>query len=182
MKRLKRVTLSLLRTCRTGLHDGWEQPRELSMGMTYRRPWQQELYDRAVNIAQVSRLFFEVVRAAGRHPHDEIGRLFTTCLDCEGTIMPGVLIPMDFSDREDSKDGKVFVARCDTCRRFESDVAAAEAVSRATGWTVHKSFDRDENVFEDGCQQAIEEEAMGFGPYYRPYFKVTMEEASRRVG
>lgn len=93
------------------------------------------------------------------------------CSFCKGSAIEGILIPSDFSDRESCKDGKVFVARCDECSKYESDVDAAEALSKLFGWEIHRSMDKDDDT--DPNARAASQTA----PWYRPYFKVTIEEA-----
>lgn len=103
-----------------------------------------------------------------------------TCAFCEGTRFPGVHLPSDFDDRPESADGKVFVARCDACfldhaaPSYASDTAAAAAVSEATGWPVHKSYD-----YLDSLDEAQRLDAWSRGRHwYRPYFAVTVKEAA----
>jgi hypothetical protein len=88
----------------------------------------------------------------------------------------GIHCPADFDDRPDSTDGRVFVAKCDACGFYPSDVEAAEAVSKLTGWTIHRSYDRDDNT--DPQLRAEYANA----DYFRCYFAVTITEATEKVG
>jgi len=56
----------------TGIVDGWQNPQQLDVGMTYDCEKKQDYYDRAVNIAQVSRLFLGVLFARGKVDHTSI--------------------------------------------------------------------------------------------------------------
>lgn len=60
--------------------------------------------------------------------------------------LKGIHLPSDFDDREDSRDGKVFVAKCDACSIYDSDAKAAEVIAKETGWTIFKSYDSDEST------------------------------------
>lgn len=94
-----------------------------------------------------------------------------TCSYCEGSSIPGIHFPSDFSDREDCKDGKVFIAKCDECDRYKSDVEAAEVVSKLTGWPMKKSMDKDDDISPKARLAAKDKE------YFRPYFTCTLKEA-----
>lgn len=98
-----------------------------------------------------------------RGPTDSEGRVTPwACEYCAGARLPGIHFPSNFDDRPESRDGMVFIARCDTCGHvpgYTSDVGAAEAVSEATGWPIQKSYDEGSEV------------------YYRPYFEVTLKQA-----
>ena len=80
------------------------------------------------------------------------------CDACE-PMLPGVLFPTDFDDACESVDGRVFIARCDACRLFGSDIDAAQFLRRVTDWPLYKLYDNE------------------FEPHYRPFFKVTIQEA-----
>lgn len=114
--------------------------------------------------------------ATGRTWNDETGQwsaesaTSARCGICADSPTPGILFPTDFDDREASRDGKVFIARHDECAVYASDVEAAEAVAKATGWPVCKSYDRDDEV--DLVSRA-EKQGTAF---YRPYFAVTLDE------
>jgi len=93
------------------------------------------------------------------------------CEFCKGLPIQGICFPTGFDDREESRDGKVWIARHDECRRFGSDLTAAFALSAATGWEIHKSYDKDDEVDPKGRAEKA-------GTlFYRPYFAVTLNEA-----
>ena len=94
-----------------------------------------------------------------------------TCNYCKGSTIPGIHFPSDFDDREPSKDGKVFIARCDTCDRYGSDEAAAKVVEQRLGRPMMKSYDRDDEVDPQGRA-----EKQGTD-YFRPYFQCSLAEA-----
>jgi hypothetical protein len=94
-----------------------------------------------------------------------------TCEFCEGSAHPGIHLPSDFDDREESRDGKVFVAKCDACARYDSDQEAAEVVHKMTGWPVLRSFDRDDAV--DPTERAQRQST----DFFRPYFDVPIASA-----
>lgn len=96
----------------------------------------------------------------------------TLCESCRVSVLPGVLFPSDFDDRPDSKDGAVFIARCDECQVYGDDVDAARALEHATGWPMHKSMDETDGPEED------REAARGKG-WFRPFFKCTLKDAER---
>lgn len=102
-------------------------------------------------------------------------RALKYCECCRDYLMPGLFCPAEFSDREDSKDGKVFVTACDECRVYADDVEAAEALSEVTGWPVKKSYDWEDAVSAQDRKVADRE-------WYRPYFDVTLKEASEKTG
>lgn len=52
--------------------------------------------------------------------------------DCDLDAVPGAIWPI----ASDGDDSFPFVERCDNCKRFPDDVAAAEAVAQAIGGTV----------------------------------------------
>lgn len=102
------------------------------------------------------------------------------CEYCLGTRddLTGIHFPSDFDDREDSRDGKVFVARCDACwlnggagASYESDTAAAAKIAAVTGWEVKVSLDS-----VDAVDPTAREEAKG-KTWGRPYFEVTLKQA-----
>lgn len=83
----------------------------------------------------------------------------------------GIHLPSNFDDRAKSSDGKVFVAKCDECDLFTSDVAAAEQVEKVMGWKWRKSYDRDD------ARDVAERAKKAGTEYYRPYFVITLKEA-----
>lgn len=91
----------------------------------------------------------------------------------------GFLLPTSPDDREVPRDGKVWVERCDQCYSngcragFGSDALAADAIARVTGWPVHKSYDRDDEL--DPLGRA----AKAGTDHYRPYFDVSLSDAER---
>ncbi len=99
------------------------------------------------------------------------------CDYCKGSKIPGIHLPSGFDDREESRDGKVFVARCDECydavkgTGFVDDIAAADEVSRITGWPIMRSYDRDDAIDADdrACKEG----------YFRCYFAVTLAEVKK---
>jgi hypothetical protein len=98
------------------------------------------------------------------------------CEYCAGKPVVGIHCPSDFDDREGSRDGRVFVAKCDECDVYDNDVEAAEAVSKLTGWPIHRSYDRDDNADPQLRAEYANED------YFRCYFAVTLAEASEKVG
>jgi hypothetical protein len=92
------------------------------------------------------------------------------CSVCAGGRIPGVIV-VDHDDRAPSRDGKVFVSRCDNCMLYASDEEAAEAVSRATGWPVMESYDRSDHL-------PSRERTTRGADWSRPYFAVTLKEAT----
>ncbi len=93
------------------------------------------------------------------------------CENCSGSPIPGIIFPASPDDREEERDGKVWIQRHGECGVFDSDVEAAEALSKETGWPVMKSYDRDDEFDEKGRAEKAGTE------YYRPYFAVTLNEA-----
>jgi hypothetical protein len=107
------------------------------------------------------------------------------CCDyCKGSCLPGIHLPTDFDDREASHDGMVFVARCDECYvlhakvNYSSDEEAANVVSILTGWTVFKSFDKDDSIDEETKAEATYQFEKNGNAWSRPYFKITIKKAA----
>lgn len=102
-----------------------------------------------------------------------------TCDYCKGSRFPGIHFPSNFDDREDSKDGKVFIAKCDECYHqrellsYSSDEDAAKVIAEETGWTIQRSYDED-----DAIDPRERKEKAGTG-YYRPYFNTTLATAEK---
>lgn len=100
------------------------------------------------------------------------------CQNCSSAppALRGIHFPADFDDRRGSTDGSVWVARCDECydpasgQGYASDAAAADAVSRLTGWSWHKSFDHVD-ALDPAARSAASPHA------YRPYFAVLLRDA-----
>ena len=86
----------------------------------------------------------------------------TTCSLCQGSAIAGIILPADFDDREECRDGKVFVARCDECDIYSSDVEAADRVAERMGWGMRCSYDED-----DALDEKARESAKGTG-WFRP--------------
>lgn len=95
------------------------------------------------------------------------------CDYCAGSGIPGIHLPSDFDDREPSRDGKVFVAKCDACFTYQSDCEAAEVVAARMGWKIHRSMDK-----KDALDPEERREAKNAGTY-RPYFEITLADAER---
>jgi len=94
-----------------------------------------------------------------------------TCPYCHGSSIPGVHLPSDFDDRADSRDGRVYVAACDACGTYPSDLDAARAVHQHTGWPVLLSFDVTEAISLQARREAKGQ------TYFRPYFAVSLKDA-----
>jgi hypothetical protein len=71
----------------------------------------------------------------------------------------GIMFPTDFDDAGPSVDERVFVARCDECNLFTSDIAAAKFVAAVFSIPYYKLFDNE-----------VDE-------YHRPFFKMTLKQA-----
>lgn len=75
--------------------------------------------------------------------YDELTALAVTLRDadndCEecASCMPGVFSPC----YPGGDQAHLFIERCDTCRRYPDDTAAADAFAAATGLVVHYRFD-----------------------------------------
>lgn len=96
------------------------------------------------------------------------------CDYCKGSKIPGIHFPTDFDDREESRDGKVFISKCDaSCIGIADDTEAAEEISKLTGWPVMRSYDRDDDFDPKSRAEKVGTE------YYRPYFAVTLKEAEK---
>jgi hypothetical protein len=93
------------------------------------------------------------------------------CSFCRGSAIEGIHFPSDFSDREECKDGKVFIAKCDECDKYESDVEAAEVVAKMFGWKIHRSMDKKDDTGLKARREAKNKS------WYRPFFEVTIAEA-----
>ena len=93
------------------------------------------------------------------------------CSFCEGSAIAGIHFPSDFSDREPSRDGKVFIARCDECDKYASDVDAAEFVAKMFGWRVRRSMDKKDDTSLQARREAKNK------AWFRPFFAVTLAEA-----
>lgn len=84
----------------------------------------------------------------------------------------GIHFPADHPDREESRDGKVWIARCGECydpstnQGYDNDVEAADAITVATGWPWHKSYDRDDSTDPT--------ERNSGSNFFRPYFDVSL--------
>jgi dCMP deaminase len=102
----------------------------------------------------------------------EMSRNREVCSFCKGSVISGIHLPSDFSDREPCRDGKVFVAKCDECDKYSSDVDAAKVVSELTKWPVLRSLDS-----EDSTDRKRREDAKVNALMHRPYFNVTIAEA-----
>lgn len=93
------------------------------------------------------------------------------CPYCHGSSIPGVHLPSDFDDRPDSRDGRVYVARCDECGTYASDLDAARVVHQHTGWPVLLSFDATDAL------SLADRRAGANQTYFRPYFAVSLKDA-----
>jgi len=101
----------------------------------------------------------------------EMSKNKEVCSFCKGSVIAGIHIPSDFDDRGPSRDGKVYIAKCDECGKYDSDFKAAEVVSKLKNWPVLKSMDS-----EDSVDPADRKAAKG-REWFRPYFNITIAEA-----
>jgi hypothetical protein len=116
----------------------------------------------------------------------------------EGSLLSGIHCPSDYDDREPSRDGKIFVAKCDACDisaskpafesvfgkerakefkpdsrpHYGSDQEAAEKIAEVTGWIIYWSKDCDDALDPDERVRAKGQ------PWARPYFAVTIAEVN----
>ena len=61
---------NLIRTAFIGVVDGWNAPHELTQAVSFKNDKSLEnVYERSVNIAQVTRLAFEVYKSVGATNH-----------------------------------------------------------------------------------------------------------------
>ena len=95
----------------------------------------------------------------------------SVCSYCKSSAIPGIHFPSDFSDREDCRDGQVFIAKCDECDKYDCDMAAAEVVSKILQKPIHKSYDCEDDAGKLNNKEAFEK------GWFRPYFRVTLKEA-----
>lgn len=94
-----------------------------------------------------------------------------TCEFCQGSRIAGIHFPSDFDDREASRDGKVFVAACVECGKYDSDIEAAEVLARHTGWRIKRSMDKKDDTSLEARRAAKNK------GWYRPFFEVSLADA-----
>jgi hypothetical protein len=91
------------------------------------------------------------------------------CEACITQKIPGILVA-DHDDREESTEGRVWIARCDDCAFFGSDVEAAEYLAMVSGWPLMKSYDSSDSLDDHERQMAVGKD------WWRPYFDKKVSE------